>query len=127
MAQDKRLQAIKVFRWPNPFHASFIKFLLVSASVVGLLGCGKTAPQTIAKPAERSVAPRATADVKVSIDNFSFSPPEVSVPPGATIVWVNHDDVPHTVTATAKAFASKALDTDDTFTHRFDQPGTYEY
>src|SRR5213595_999067 len=117
MAQHKYLQAIKGLKGPNPFYGTIIRLLLTSASIVALAGCGKTAPQTIAKPAERSVAPRATADVKVSIDNFSFSPPEVSVPPGATVVWVNHDDVPHTVTASARAFASKALDNDDTFTH----------
>jgi amicyanin len=65
--------------------------------------------------------------VKVSIDNFSYSPAEVLVAAGSTVVWTNRDDVPHTVTASDKQFNSPALDTDETFSRRFDQAGTYEY
>jgi plastocyanin len=62
----------------------------------------------------------------VVIDNFTFDPPELTVPAGATVTWVNRDDVPHTATSTAKprAFDSGTLDTDGTFTHRFTAPGT---
>ena len=63
----------------------------------------------------------------VAIDNFSFNPPSLTVPAGTTVTWVNHDDVPHTVTANDKGFDSKALDTDQRFTHVFKAPGTYSY
>src|ERR1700693_4036329 len=48
----------------------------------------------------------------VVIDNFTFAPVELTVPVGAEVTWVNHDDVPHTATSTAKpkAFDSGALD-----------------
>ena len=59
---------------------------------------------------------------------LSFSPATLDNPgTGTTVTWVNHDDVPHTVTANDKTFASKALDTDDRFSHVFTTPGTYSY
>jgi plastocyanin len=74
-------------------------------------------------------APAATQSQvrEVAIDNFSFNPPMVTVAVGTTVTWVNHDDVPHTVTANDKAFTSKALDTDDRFSRVFTAPGTYSY
>ena len=37
------------------------------------------------------------------------------------------DPVPHNVISTEKKFASPVLDTDQTFSHTFDAPGTYKY
>jgi plastocyanin len=64
---------------------------------------------------------------QISIDNFTFSPAQLIVPAGSTVAWVNHDDVPHTVVSNEKAFASKAMDTDDKFVHIFTAAGTYSY
>ena len=36
---------------------------------------------------------------QVKIDNFSFGPAALTVPVGATVTWINQDDVPHTVSA----------------------------
>ena len=62
----------------------------------------------------------------IAIDNFTFAPGDITVPAGTKVTWVNHDDIPHTVVAAGK-FKSGALDTNDDFSHTFDQPGTYEY
>lgn len=67
------------------------------------------------------------ATPKITIDNFSFTPADVTVAAGTTVTWVNHDDVPHTVMSSDKKIKSKALDTDDTFSFTFTQAGTYEY
>ena len=64
---------------------------------------------------------------RVTIDNFTFSPAEVSVPVGTTLVWVNHDDVPHTVVELSRQFSSPALDTDVQYVHAFTAAGTYDY
>lgn len=69
----------------------------------------------------------ASGQGQVGIDNFSFSPGTLSVPAGSEVTWTNHDDVPHTVVAVDKAFASSALDTNDKFTHAFSKPGRYGY
>ena len=67
------------------------------------------------------------ADTEVKIDNFTFNPPRVIVKAGTTVRWENGDDIPHTVTATAKQFNSKVLDTEQKFSFTFTTPGTYEY
>jgi plastocyanin len=71
--------------------------------------------------------PAAAATVKVDIDNFAFAPAELTVTPGTTVVWTNHDDIPHTVTSSNGAFKSHALDTDDSFSFVFEKAGSYRY
>ena len=61
----------------------------------------------------------------VTIDNFRFAPAEIVVPVGATVTWTNRDDIPHTVTSAL--FRSPPLDTDEQFSHRFDQAGRFAY
>lgn len=63
----------------------------------------------------------------VTIGNFTFAAPVVTVPVGTTVTWVNGDDVPHTVVATDKSFHSKVLDTDERFSFTFTRAGTYDY
>jgi plastocyanin len=66
---------------------------------------------------------------EVRIDNFTFDPPQLTVSAGTKVTWINHDDVPHTATSTAKpkAFDSGTLDTDEKFSFVFTAPGTYKY
>jgi len=64
---------------------------------------------------------------EISIDNFTFTPARLTVPAGTKVVWVNHDDVPHTVVSNTRAFKSPALHTHDRFEHTFTTPGTYPY
>jgi amicyanin len=63
----------------------------------------------------------------VTIDNFTFAAPELTVAIGTTVKWVNHDDIPHNVVDKNKAFRSKALDTDDSYSFTFASAGTYDY
>lgn len=69
--------------------------------------------------------PATTADVK--IDNFSFAPQALTVAVGTTVTWTNRDDIPHTVVSTDGLFKSKARDTDETFSYKFEKAGTYSY
>jgi plastocyanin len=63
----------------------------------------------------------------VDIAKFAFSPKEITVAPGTTIVWINHDETPHTVSASDHAFVSQALDTDDRYEHTFAEEGDVPY
>ena len=63
----------------------------------------------------------------VTIDNFTFGPKELTVAVGTTVKWVNHDDTPHIVVDKNKAFRSKALDTNDSFSFTFASAGTFDY
>jgi len=78
-------------------------------------------------PLEEERQTAAAGRQQVVVDNFSFAPATAAVPVGTTITWTNRDDVPHNVISTEKKFASPVLDTDQTFSHTFDAPGTYKY
>jgi plastocyanin len=66
---------------------------------------------------------------QIVIDNFAFGPQSLTVKAGTTVVWINRDEEPHTVvySGEARLFRSKPLDTNDKFSFRFSQPGTYKY
>jgi plastocyanin len=70
----------------------------------------------------------AAADAtEIHVDNFKFAPTPLTVPKGATVTWVNRDDIPHSIVCQALGFHSKPMDTDASVSLRFDQPGQYEY
>ncbi len=74
--------------------------------------------------AAAEVKPSATA---ITIDNFSFAPMQLEIAAGTQVTWINKDDVPHTVVSIDHKFKSRALDTDESFSFTFQDPGTYEY
>ena len=74
-----------------------------------------------------TVRPSRAADTEVGIDNFVYNPQQIRVKAGSTVTWVNHDDIPHTVTSKTGVFKSKALDTDDKFSFTFATPGSFPY
>jgi plastocyanin len=67
------------------------------------------------------------AEAVVHIDNFTFSPAELTVKPGTTVTWVNGDDIPHSIVETNARFHSKALDTDEKFSMAFADAGEVGY
>jgi 3',5'-cyclic AMP phosphodiesterase CpdA len=76
--------------------------------------------------ASRPVA-AAGATMLATIDNFAYTPKELTVKAGTTIEWVNKDDVPHTVTSDQPGFASPLLDTNQKFQFTFKNPGRFPY
>jgi plastocyanin len=65
--------------------------------------------------------------IKISASNFMFSPATMTVSAGATVTWTNLDEEPHTVVSDAGLFRSGAIDTHESFSFKFDKPGTYHY
>jgi len=64
---------------------------------------------------------------QVSIKNFLFSPKSVSVRVGSTVTWSNKDEEPHTVVSDIGLFRSAAMDTNESFSFKFDKPGIYRF
>jgi len=64
---------------------------------------------------------------RVDIKDFTYGPPELTVPTGARVTWTNHDEEPHTITSATGAFSSTGLSHDETFTQTFTRPGRYAY
>ena len=73
-----------------------------------------------------AVAAQDATDV-ITIDNFTFTPKQLTVAVGTTVKWVNHDDIPHTIVEKKTTFRSKALDTDDSYSFTFTSAGTFDY
>lgn len=64
---------------------------------------------------------------QVVIDNFTFSPTPLAVKVGTKVTWANHDDMPHSVVFPTLKLKSPPMDTDESFSHTFDQAGTFDY
>ena len=78
-------------------------------------------------PGIRSRLEKVTNTTEVKIDNFSFTPKSMTVKVGAAVTWTNRDDISHNVVSTEKKFSSPVLDTDQAFSFKFEEPGSYPY
>jgi plastocyanin len=93
----------------------------------GLLSAAAVLPIHRPNYLVRAAEGQPAAAMSVTIDNFTFTPKEITISKGTTVTWINRDDVPHTVVSTDKKFKSKALDTDEQFSFTFSDGGTYGY
>ena len=93
--------------------------LMRVATMIGLV-VALCAPAVVA-------APSTPATAEVTIDNFSFTPAELTVTVGTTVHWTNRDDIPHTVVSTDQVFKSKVLDSEEQYSFTFTTAGTYAY
>lgn len=94
---------------------------LVAASVL-LLGAIAARP---AFPAERVAVARATTHTVV-MKAVSYAPLALTIKRGDTVVWVNEDPFPHTVTA-AGAFDSKSIAAGASWKYTPRHAGEYAY
>lgn len=99
-----------------------------------LAGCGGQPAQQAAvaptpTPAIAAAAPAGppVATTAVAIRNFAFNPPVITVPVGATVIWMNDDIEQHTATADDKSFNSDAVDHGKSFSFTFSKAGTFRY
>ena len=74
-----------------------------------------------------TIAAAAAADTSVNIKDFAFAPTATTVTVGTTVHWKNLDGEPHTVRSVDATFRSDALDQNDSYSVKFDKPGTYKY
>ncbi|WP_143598166.1 cupredoxin domain-containing protein [Tolypothrix sp. NIES-4075] len=118
-------------------YRSYILVAVVSAVLVTLLhlyGCNPQSTQplnqpkvTTNQPLEQEKGSTQKANATVKIHNFKFEPTTLKINVGESIKFANSDEEPHTVTATDGSFDSKALDTEEAWTHTFTKPGAFPY
>ena len=99
------------------FNRGLIVALLLGPAIGAMLAFGTVAAQDATKKDAN----------EITIDNFTFTPKELTVAVGTTVKWVNHDDIPHTIVEKKTTFRSKALDTDDSYSFTFTSAGTFDY
>jgi amicyanin len=69
----------------------------------------------------------AAAAATVTMDHNTCIPAEITVAPGTTVTWTNSEAMPHTVVDQNKAFRSKTLVKDASFSFTFTTAGDYDY
>ena len=101
-----------------------IGFLIFMVLVSGCTSAPQTPPQQKATPPQQTTPPAPTkADVR--IENFMFFPAEIIIAKGGTITWSNKDTYQHTVTS--GDFDSANLNQGQSFSHTFNEAGTFDY
>ena len=101
--------------------------MLLTILSLAAVSRGASSPRESQLPASMVPASISTSRTEITIDNFTFQAPTITVAAGTEVTWINRDDMPHTVTSDDKLLKSKALDTDEKFSFTFANPGTYHY
>jgi plastocyanin len=103
---------------------------LTACSPAGSAPSPSTSMPGMSMPATtQSTSDQPVAANTVSIKNFAFDPPSITVKAGTTVTWTNADQDPHTVTSDGKSgpLNSKPLNQGDTYQYTFAQAGTFSY
>jgi plastocyanin len=114
--------------------------LLVAASLaMGACGSGSTPTPTTAAPptaapasappsaAQSSASGGAAGASAVTIQNFAFNPPTLTVKVGTEVTWTNQDSTTHTVTFDTGGTKSGDLAQGATYKQTFSSAGTLSY
>ena len=64
---------------------------------------------------------------QVVIEAVRFDPQELTVKVGDTIVWINHDPFPHTITAVGKQFDSHEIAAGHSWQYTAKKAGVFAY
>ena len=69
---------------------------------------------------------------QISIENFAFSPAELSVNTGDTVTWTNNDPTPHKIIGSRIEISTNELQSNDlskgqSYSFTFSSAGTYDY
>jgi len=78
-----------------------------------------TASETMSK--EGTIAQEVSIDIK----GFAFNPSTITIKKGTTVIWTQQDSTLHTVTGTG--LKSGNLAKGQTFSHTFNDVGTFDY
>jgi plastocyanin len=95
-----------------------MRALVLAVVLPGLLACsGPGTPHTVRAPEKHTV----------TIEAVAYAPATITVKAGDSIVWVNKDPFPHTVTSKADGFDSAPLQPDQSWTLTTSKPGEMSY
>lgn len=106
---------------------------VLALSLVALTGCGGGGADSTssASGSETSAASSSSAGggaSAVTIADYKYGPPSLSVAAGTTVKFTNQDSTPHTATSKQSgAFETGSIDTGKSATITLDKPGTYAY
>ncbi len=114
---------------PEPWSSTLPLAVFVSAIVVLAVGVLAGLLLSSGSANDEDATPTVLDDLAVTIDirDFQFRPPNLSVPAGATVTWVNRDEAPHDQKARDETWKTNLLQRDEESVITFDEPGMWEY
>lgn len=93
-----------------------------------------TETEEIQSEEETSGEPLAQEDVEVAMANMAFNPETITINSGTTIVWINNDNIAHTIVSgirdsenAGEMFESSNVRPGETFGFTFEESGSYSY
>lgn len=103
----------------------------VLAIVLGVGVALATAAPVVANDAKPTVQVAAKHSMMaagaVSITNFKFTPPSLTVPVGTKVTWTNNAQIDHTTTSNTGVWDSGHIAKTKTFSFTFTKAGTFPY
>jgi plastocyanin len=88
---------------------------------------GLNPAETLPPAATNTPAPGGTGTVDITIQNFAFNPPSVTIKVGTTVRWTNLDSVTHSVASDTGLWDSGGIAQGESYTRVFDTAGTFGY
>ena len=111
-------------------YLNTLKVLLMIAFPVLLFGMGCGGDSSPTEPSTNPPPPGSGGGTSESviIDNFAFTPANLTVSVGTTVVWTNNQNVGHTVTSdVGDELESGLLQQGRSYSHTFNTVGVFPY
>ena len=111
-----------------PYVCQFHSDMLGNVTVRGDASASPVAASPVASPSALGTpvtTDAAAQPVTIEIEDFAFATPQIEIPAGTTVTWVNNGVAPHTVTGSFGD--SGVLQTGDSFSFTFGAAGTFDY
>jgi plastocyanin len=115
-----------------------LRLVVMSAILVFATACGggysspSTAPSPSPTPSPTPTSSGPSSSVAISVGasslrNTAYSPDELNVAAGTTVIWTNTDSVSHTSTSDATGWDSGIVAPGGKFSVAFQTPGRFSY
>ena len=103
-----------------------MKSILIAAIAIIVIIAGYFGFKSLYKTPATTIS-QAVATNQISINNFSFSPNNISVTSGQEVVFTNNDSVTHNILADDNSFSSGQLKPGQSYQKTFLNVGTISY
>lgn len=84
-------------------------------------------PAQTSQPSTPAAPTQTAKTISVSIKSFKFTPADIIVNAGDTVIWTNEDSAPHTVESSDGTLRSDELSNGDKYEYKFTKAGKYNY
>ena len=118
------LNELAMEKQEDKIKRSMVRMIIAFAIMTVAFSCSKSSNTDNSgnPPGSGSPGPN-----EVWMKDIAFNPSTITVTAGTTIKWINKDPVSHTVTSDDGLFDSGTIASGGTYTHQFDNAGTYPY